>query len=117
MVGNPFTRHKDTRKSAPFRSSWKNVVIADQGSLLISAGGTRSDPAIYSATTSTMIITSNSLAGAGAPSQFDGDLRHTMTQFRATPRANRTSKSADNPIPYPTSSTAELTVCGPSLPC
>ncbi|PYX06082.1 MAG: hypothetical protein DMG85_13960 [Acidobacteria bacterium] len=67
MVGNPFTRHKDTRKSAPFRSSWKNVVIADQGSLLISAGGTRSDPAIYSAATPTMIITSNSLAGAGRP--------------------------------------------------
>src|SRR2546421_7615844 len=54
--------------------------------------------------------------GSGAPNQFDGDLRHTMTQFRATPRANRTSKSADNPIPYATSSTAELTVCGPSLP-
>src|SRR5207248_10442098 len=54
--------------------------------------------------------------GSGAPNQFDGDLRHTMTQFRATPRVNRTSKSADNPIPYATSSTAELTVCGPSLP-
>src|SRR5207249_5683987 len=79
--------------------------------------------AIYSATTSTMIITSNSLdyyfelpCGSGAPNQFDRNLRHTMTQFRATPRANRTSKSADNPIPYATSSTAELTVCGPSLP-
>jgi hypothetical protein len=45
----------------------KDVAIADQGSLLISPGGTRSDPAIYSATTSTMIITSNSLAGAGRP--------------------------------------------------
>src|SRR5207245_11701883 len=52
----------------------------------------------------------------GTPNQLDGDLRHTMTQFRATPRANRTSKSADNPIPYATSSTAELTACGPSLP-
>jgi hypothetical protein len=56
-----------TRGSAPFRSS---VAIADQGSLLISAGGTRSDPAIYSTTTSTMIITSNSLAGAGLIRQF-----------------------------------------------
>ncbi len=52
---------------APFRSSGKNLVIADQDSLLISAGGTRSDPAIYSAITSTMIISSNSLAGAGCP--------------------------------------------------
>ncbi len=48
------------------RSSGKNLVFADQDSLLISAGGTRSDPAIYSAT-STMIISSNSLAGAGCP--------------------------------------------------
>src|SRR5438094_6291700 len=51
-------------------ASGKNVAIADQGSLLISAGGTRSDPAIYSATTSTMIITSNSLAGAGRPNRL-----------------------------------------------
>jgi hypothetical protein len=39
-----------SEKSA-FRSSGKHVVIADQGSLLISAG--RTDPAIYSAPTST----------------------------------------------------------------
>ena len=59
-----------TRRRAPFRSSGENVAIADPGSLLIFAGGTRSDPAIYSATTSTMIIASNSLAGAGRPINF-----------------------------------------------
>jgi len=44
------------------------------------------------------------------PYQFDGDRRHTMHQLRATPRANQTSKSADNPISCATSSTVARTV-------
>jgi len=78
------------------------------GSLLISAGGL--GPASHlSAATPTMIITSNSLAGAGAQSVC-GDLRHTMNQLRATHVRNRTSKFADNPMPCATSiqSTASL---------
>jgi hypothetical protein len=55
------------QRARHFALAGKTFVITDQGSLLISAGGTRSDPAIYSATTSTMIIPSNSLAGAGRP--------------------------------------------------
>src|SRR5207247_5556053 len=65
-------------RRAPFHSSGENVAIADPGSLLIFAGGTRSDPAIYSATTSTMIIASNSLAGAGRPINMLDVLLHTM---------------------------------------
>jgi hypothetical protein len=94
----------------------KTLFIADPGSLLIFAGGTRSDPAIYSATTSTMITASNSLVGSGTPNQFDGDELHTMNQLRAIPRANRTSESAHNPIPCATSSTGGPLVCGPWPP-
>ena len=90
------------------------LFIADPGSLLIFPGGTRSDPAIYSATTSTMITMFELPCGSGAPNQFDGVLRHTMTQLRATPRANRTLKSADSPIPCATSNTAVRPVCEPS---
>src|SRR2546426_1198066 len=37
-----------------------------------------------------------------------------MNQLRATPRANRTSKFADNPMPCATSNTVAPPACGPS---
>jgi hypothetical protein len=104
-----------TPKSAPFRSMGKSCSHRRPRLVLNRCGWTRSDPTIYSVTTSTMIINFELPCGSGAPNQFDGDVLHTMSQLRATPRANRTLIPVDNPILYATSSTAAQRACGPSL--
>jgi hypothetical protein len=101
-------------KSAPFRSSWKNVCHHRPRLAANLCGWNSVRPSHLFGHYFDHDYTFELPCGSWAPNQFDGDLRHTMHQLRATPRANRTSKSVDSPIPCATSDTSGLPVCGPS---
>src|SRR3989454_11681646 len=105
-----------TRGSAPFRSSGKKCCHRRPRLAANLCGWNSVRPSHLFGRYSDHDYYFELPCGSGAPNQFGGDLRHTMNQLRATPRANRPSKFADNPMPCATSNTVAPPACGPSRP-